>query len=307
MYIDAYINALCENLPEECMPKELDIILEGGAFNGSYHLGVLMYIKHLENLKKIKVDRISGVSVGALVGCLYWSSSFTDADKYFNKIIENYKEKAFIDILHDVCNEIVDKEGCDFYKKIKNKLFISYYDYEKKEQIVKSEYDNNNELINCLISSAHIPGIVDGNMKSKINAIDGGYPYIFKDASLKESNNKKTLFVRILSYDKILNILRTRNEKNTMMRASEGISNFHNFLFFKKSNKMCSYVEDWSLFDFIYQRIFEFTWIIIIYILIYCNKLFKKIPEKYLKNDFLNYNYSIIKNLLKDILTRFVI
>lgn len=309
MYVDAYINALCENLPDDCIPKELDIILEGGAFNGSYHLGVLMYIKHLENLNKLKVDRISGVSVGALVGCLYLSSSFTEADKYFNKIIENYKENAFIDVLLNVCNEIVNKEGNDFYKKMTDRLFISYYDYEKKEYVVKSEYIDNKHLIDCLVSSAHLPGIVNGNMKSEINALDGGYPFIFKNSCLNKNNmnNKKTLFVRILTYDKILNILRTRNEKNTMMRASEGIINFHNFLFFKKSNKMCSYVEDWTLFDFIYQRFFEFVWIVIVYILIFCHKLYQKVPEKYLNNDFLNSNFSIIKSFIKDILTRFII
>jgi hypothetical protein len=311
MYIDAYINALCDNLPEECIPKELDIILEGGALNGSYHLGVLMYLKYLETNKKLKVDRISGVSVGSLLGCLYFTSSFNESDKYFNKIISSYKKNGYIDNLKVVCNEIIKKEGENFYEKINKRLYISYYEYENKNYIVKSEYINNEDLIQTLISSCHLPGIINGDIKSEINALDGGYPFIFNDSCLSENtnknNNKKTLFIRILSVDKILNILRTRNEKNTIMRASEGITNFHNFLFFKKSNKMCSYVEDWSMFDYLYQRIFEIIYIILLTLIISCHKVYKKIPENYLKNDFITSNCSLIKNLLKDLFTRFII
>ena len=308
MYIDAYINALCDNLPDDCIPNELDIILEGGALNGSYHLGVLMYIKHLESMNKLKVNRISGVSVGSLVGCLYYTSSFDNSDKYFNTIISSYKENGYIDNLKNVCNEIINKEGDDFYKKINNKLFISYYNYCDKKYIVKSEFENNKDLIQSLISSCHLPGIINGCVKSEIDALDGGFPFIFNDSSNENKNkNKKTLFIRILTIDKILNIFRTRNEKNTIMRASEGITSFHNFLFFKKSNKMCSYVEDWTLFDYLYQRIFEIIYIFLLTLIITIHKLYKKIPEDYLKNDFINSNCSIIKYLLKDIFTRFVI
>ena len=60
MTLKVFINSLIENIPEKNLPEELDLVLDGGAFNGMYMLGGLFYIKELEQREKIKVKRQEG-------------------------------------------------------------------------------------------------------------------------------------------------------------------------------------------------------------------------------------------------------
>ena len=69
MSID-YINKLTENLKID-KPIKLNIVLDGGSFNGGYLYGSLLYLKHLEKNNKIIINKISGCSVGALMSVLY--------------------------------------------------------------------------------------------------------------------------------------------------------------------------------------------------------------------------------------------
>ena len=48
MALNTFINTLIENIPEKNLPPEIDLVLDGGAFNGVYMLGGLFYIKELE-------------------------------------------------------------------------------------------------------------------------------------------------------------------------------------------------------------------------------------------------------------------
>ena len=70
------VKDLIENLPnnssnptKKC--EKIDLILEGGAFNGSYMLGILYFLKNMEQKKEFKIERISGVSIGAMLGLIY--------------------------------------------------------------------------------------------------------------------------------------------------------------------------------------------------------------------------------------------
>ena len=42
---DEYIDELIKNIPKREIPHNLDIVVEGGAFNGSYVLGILFFLK----------------------------------------------------------------------------------------------------------------------------------------------------------------------------------------------------------------------------------------------------------------------
>jgi predicted acylesterase/phospholipase RssA len=48
------------------------LILDGGAFNGSYLIGALLFLKEMEKRNYICVDKISGCSVGSAIGLLYF-------------------------------------------------------------------------------------------------------------------------------------------------------------------------------------------------------------------------------------------
>ena len=79
--LQKYINNLVDLVPKYCpkyCPKvKVDIIFEGGLFNGSYQLGFLNYVKQMEQKQMITVKRLSGCSIGSFMAFLY----FTDIDK----------------------------------------------------------------------------------------------------------------------------------------------------------------------------------------------------------------------------------
>ena len=66
-----YINNLLNNLPKRDNPIHIDLVLDGGVFNGSYLIGALYFLKTLEKINYVKIKRISGCSIGAAVGLLY--------------------------------------------------------------------------------------------------------------------------------------------------------------------------------------------------------------------------------------------
>ena len=75
--IEETTNKLIEFLPNTSKNiGKIDLVLESGAFNGSYLVGALFFLKEMEKKKYIYVDRISGCSIGALIGFLYFINSF---------------------------------------------------------------------------------------------------------------------------------------------------------------------------------------------------------------------------------------
>ena len=65
---NTYINTLIDNLNlNESKPLELDLVLDGGGFKGSYLLGSLLYLNELEKKNYIKINRIlTGVAIVGL-------------------------------------------------------------------------------------------------------------------------------------------------------------------------------------------------------------------------------------------------
>ena len=74
--ISEYVNKLIENLPNEMktnkLPLKLDIVLDGGVFNGSYLIGALYFLKEMEKRNYIYIERVSSCSIGSIVGLLYF-------------------------------------------------------------------------------------------------------------------------------------------------------------------------------------------------------------------------------------------
>ena len=73
--IQKYIHNLIDNLPDNIKktstPEKINIILSGGAFNGSYLIGALHFLKEMEQRKYVKVDKISACSIGSVCALLY--------------------------------------------------------------------------------------------------------------------------------------------------------------------------------------------------------------------------------------------
>lgn len=229
----------------------LGIALGGGGVRGAAHVGVLQEIDNAG----IKVDRISGVSAGAVIGCLYaysldgkwvedhfreiWSSqSFNGlTSKLF---FDNGSTKSFAsgikktltdhlialmslhrssliknDQLRDILKILVPVQNFD---QLKIPLKIISTDIESGEDVI-SEKGN---LIDALLKSCSIPGVMEPIMDDGRVIVDGGVSMPIPIPPLAE-NCDVTVAVDIGVYN--FNKLKNPNAKSIKIRSDIITSN----------------------------------------------------------------------------------
>ena len=82
--LQEYIDALIENLSDKSIPPEIDLVIDGGGFNGGQQIGVLLYLDRLVKQRRLVIERISGCSVGAGLAASFLTGRITNLDKYAN-------------------------------------------------------------------------------------------------------------------------------------------------------------------------------------------------------------------------------
>ena len=243
--IHDYVNKLIENIPEtfkkQDSPKVLDLVLEGGLFNGSFHIGALYFLKEMEKKKYIQIDRISGCSIGSLAGLGYFIDDLDTGIKLYDIIKDNLKKNHNLDYIKNIKDLLIDKIPDNILEKVNNKLFITYYNYKKGVKIVKSEYKNVDDIFNSIIKSCYVPFLIDGNILFKNKYFDGINPYIFEKVK-----NKQILYLELFGLDKILYFFTIKNEKNNFHRILSGLLDAHLFFIKQTNTQMCSYVNEWN-------------------------------------------------------------
>ena len=269
--IQNYVNKLIENLPDDIKNNKstlnIDLVLDGGAFNGSYQIGALCFLKEMENRKYIKIKRVSGCSVGSIVALFYFLNKLDLFEHVYQICYHNLKTNYNLQTLKDLKNILKEYMPDDLYTKINNKLYITFYNVTKREKVIKKTYKNNDDIINTIIKSSFIPIIIDGNLLYKNSFVDGINPYIFK---IKP--NRKILYLDLFGLDKISNLLNVKNESNNFHRILSGLLDIHNFYIKQSNTNMCSYVNEWTLTNhvsYIIKYAIEKICIYIIYLLIY--------------------------------------
>ena len=297
--IQNYVDKLIENLPHEIKNNKstinIDLVLDGGAFNGSYLAGALCFLREMENRKYIKIKRISGCSIGSLVGLIYFMDNFELFDNLYKQVYADLKENRNLQILKNLKNLMKDYMPDDLYKKINKRLYISYKNINKREKVIKKTYTSNDDIINTIIKSCFIPFMIDGNLLYKNTYIDGINPYIFKAVP-----NRKILYLDLYGYDKITNLLSLKNEQTNFHRILTGLLDIHNFYIKQSNTPMCSYVNDWSLTNKLHNLIkvtFERICIYIVCILVYLQKI---IPVTFLSEFEDNVFYQLFIKILKE-------
>ena len=276
--INEYVNKLIENLPDHLKntnsPLKLDIILDGGLFNGSYLVGCLYFLKEMEKRNYIKIERISGCSVGSIVAFLYFIDGLDLISDLYTSILNDFKKKHNLEFIKKLKNYLSTRIPDDICRRINGKLYITYNNIKKGTKIVKSNYKNIDEIINTIIKSCYIPYLIDGNILYDNKCMDGINPYIFN-----KEVNKKILYLDLFGFDKIGNLLNVKNEKTNFHRILSGLLDVHSFYIKQSNTQMCSYVNDWSLRNILFnyiKLIFEKICIYIVYFLVYIKKHMSK-------------------------------
>ena len=302
--INTYVNKLIQNLPNEIKKKhtpiKLDIILDGGMFNGSYLVGALYFIKEMENRNFVKVERISGCSIGSIVGLLYFIDAL-DEFPYLYELLMNDFKKSFnlnlIKTLQDLLQKKIPSNICEILYK---KLYITFNDIKHGKKKVKCTYRNKDEIFDSIVKSSYVPFMIDGNIVYKSKYIDGLNPYIFKNNKYQnKSQCRRILFIDLLGFDKISNTFNVKNEKTNFHRILSGMLDIHNFFIKNSQTQMCSYVDKWSLYNHFCMNIRYLIEKIIIY---YVYILF--IIDRYVSKEFKNILvYKLFTKIWKELMS----
>jgi len=243
-----YIKKLIKNIPiDTCENYQcIDLILDGGSFNGSYLIGALYFLKEMERKSILKIDKISGVSIGSLSAFLYHIDALHIIDEIYKKGVYKLKKHTnfnIFDIFDDIFNKIKPLIKDDICETMRNRIYITYYNANTCKKIVKSKFKNIDDIFETIKRSCFIPYVIDGNITWRDKYIDGINPYIFK-----QTVNKRILHINLIGYDKIFNTLSIKNEKSNTHRILHGLLDIHLFFIKKQNTIMCRYIENGDLY-----------------------------------------------------------
>ena len=129
-YAEKIIQHLPPTIRNTHRPIKLDLILSGGAFNGGYMMGALYLLKEMERHQYIVVKRISGCSIGALIGLFYWINRLEVLEKLYDTLITDIREKKNLSVmlnLKEILGKYLPGNVCDIVYK---KLYITYHTLE---------------------------------------------------------------------------------------------------------------------------------------------------------------------------------
>jgi hypothetical protein len=246
--IHEYVLKLMENLPDNITkcekPLQIDLILGGGAFNGSYILGALYFLKELERKNYIQIKRISTCSISSILALLYLNDNLDKANELYFNIIQDFKNKCNLCKLFDLKDmfkKYVTKETC---KSLNNKLYICYNNVDTYTKRVVNQYKDIDELFDVITRSCFVPFLIDFKPCYKDKYIDGIIPYFFK------SKKNKRLYLDVYTIDKLAYSINIKNEQHNYHRLFEGLLDIHKFFIKQTNTTMCSYLDNWSLYNY---------------------------------------------------------
>ncbi len=278
--MNKYVEKLIDNLPDNIIKhkhkkqiQKLDLILDGGVFNGSYLFGGLFFLREMEKRNYIKIERLSGCSIGAIAAFIYIVDALDMIEVVYNDFVNSLKQNYCLDVLKNINKYFHLKADIDLCALTNNRLYITYYDIKRKKKVVKSTYKNNNDIFDSLIKSAYVPYLIDGNMLYHKKYMDGINPHIFETAYTNKE--KKTLYLDLYGYDKITHFLNVKNEKTNIHRMLSGMLDIHNFFIKQSDTSMCSYVNEWSMLNKsrnLIKTLFERLCIYMVYLYMYIKK-----------------------------------
>jgi hypothetical protein len=301
LLIKEYTKALIQNVDKTHLPKELNLIFDGGVFNCGFASGVALYIKTLEENNLIKINKISGCSAGALIALWYITGCKESGIKYFENMMQSFKETLNFNELQNSLSVFVDELFLDAnidISMLDNRLFINYYDTSKNKKKVISKFANKEQLIKCILRACHIPYIIDGNSRCDEHYIDGIVPHIFNDG--------ESLFIKLLTFNKLSRSFILKSEANIHFRLLSGVSDANDF-FTTGTSDMCCYVSKRGYNDIILLRGREMSAYIVFSMLdsmvFIKNSLSPVITESLMYNGLVNTSKSLLKDILRRIVT----
>jgi hypothetical protein len=299
--IETYIKHLVDNLPTTITQHQnnnnkcYDIVLDGGAFNGSYLIGALLLMRELEKNKYITIDKISGSSVGSIVAFLYHLDALHVGYEFYDIFTNKFKNEFILDEFNNFFERLEKHIPDNICETMSDRVYITYYNVKRGKKIIKSKYKTKRDIFETIKRSCFIPFVTNGQFIYKNKYIDGLTPYI-----LPEKKHKKIIYFDLFNSDKIEYILSIKNESNNCHRIMNGILDMHLFFIKNTATSMCSYVNNWTIYNISYRNrcIKVFVEQIVIFIMFWCLFIKNALSDKIFN---VVYKSKIYKSLFKKV------
>ena len=146
--------------------KKVGLVLSGGGAKGAAEIGALKVIEQ----NNIKVDYISGTSIGSIVGVLY-SAGYTadELEDFFASLDKDNAKKS--SVIREVVGKLLEDKGVTTFADLKIPFRCVAADTKELKEVVLSE----GSVLESVMASSAIPYIyenvdIDGNI-----LVDGGF------------------------------------------------------------------------------------------------------------------------------------
>ena len=243
--LSPYISQLMENMPDDFINKkcqQLDIVVEGGAFNGGYLIGAYYFLKELEHRKHVKVHRISCCSVSSVCSMAYILDKLELYNEMYKLCSESFRETGSLNFFEKVFDILRKNIDADAYKQLNGRLYITYNNIQTCKQVTRSKFKSNDDVFETMHRSAFIPYMIDKNLARNNKYIDGVSPYFFKS----QIGDRRTIYMCLVNWRKFENLASTisvKNEVNSIRRIIAGTLDAHNFFMTSIPTQMCCYID----------------------------------------------------------------
>jgi hypothetical protein len=232
-----YAAKLAQNMPATLSP--IDVVLDGGLFNGSYLIGVCYFLKH------IPVARISGCSIGSLVGMMFWADGLDLLAAAYDEMMSQFRQtKTFYAFAESVRSIALPD---DILQRVNGRLFITYYRATvpgRFKKVVKRRFKTVHELRECVMRSSFLPWMSAPEALYQGRYLDGTNPYVFCNQAV----SRRILFVDLHStWRKYSESVVAKNEHTNAHRVLSGLVDAHAFFVKGYETELCSYVDAWSV------------------------------------------------------------
>ena len=271
--INTYIDKLILNVNKAKLPPSLNIIFDSGAVNGILGIGAALYLRRLEKGGYLHVNKVSGCSIGSMIGLWYVCDCPERLYAYNDLLFSYYKEHKnfyiFEKIVRDSVNHLFQTDA-EVTARLHKKLYINYYDTKKCKQRVVSKFKSRAHLITCILRSSHVPFLTNKDFKYQGRYIDGIAPYFFSKG--------QNLFIQLMHFTTPFICLNIKREQNMYSRLLRGVVEINDFFVKGKGNELCSYVHNKSYFILLQLEIRKYVVFIILTLMEYFLLLQKYMP-----------------------------
>lgn len=300
------IQNLLENVKPPNTPFEIDLVLEGGGFNGSYELGILLFLRELERKGYIQFNRFSGASIGAILAVAFLANDLDDYIEMYSSMRESWRETMNFKVIQERIRTLCDRITPELFETLKeDTLYITYYNFDTQKQIIQSSYESVDDIYYSLLKTCYLPYLMDNTLTyfhENQYFIDGGQPFIFHNR--EKSLYKKIMYISINQIHQMYKSLSIKHEQNPYGRILAGLLDCYEF--FKdgcmKPTIYCSFVNDWTMVDYISLRIKNILCVVMVYGLFLFSKM-KDTVLPYVENLKLYKMLTpIFNNMYKDII-----